>query len=125
VVIYAYQHHVRLLSPEPEVVKQPQSTRVKEPTLLCNQVIRGRNIGFHAGILDKERFLRLAVYQTKSFDTPKSPIRRLGLASTSGRRTGSSDFKANFQEVPYTQWRVAPVHGSQIAVCGRWPIRLF
>jgi hypothetical protein len=25
-------------SPEPAVVKQPQSTRVKEPTLLCNQV---------------------------------------------------------------------------------------
>jgi hypothetical protein len=38
VVIYAYQHHVRLLSPEPVVVTQPQSTRVEEPTLLCNQV---------------------------------------------------------------------------------------
>jgi len=38
VVIYAYNHHVRLLSPEPMVVKQPQFTRVKEPTLLCNQV---------------------------------------------------------------------------------------
>jgi hypothetical protein len=37
VVIYAYQH-VRLLSPEPMVVTQPQSTRVEEPTLLCNQV---------------------------------------------------------------------------------------
>jgi len=34
VVIYAYQH-VRLLSPEPMVVKQPQFTRVEEPTLLC------------------------------------------------------------------------------------------
>src|SRR6266481_1494197 len=34
VVIYAYNHHVRLLSPEPEVVDKPQSTRVKEPTLL-------------------------------------------------------------------------------------------
>src|SRR5260370_16249924 len=31
-------HTVRLLSPEPMVVKQPQFTRVKEPTLLCNQV---------------------------------------------------------------------------------------
>jgi hypothetical protein len=38
VVIYAYQHHVRLLSPEPMVVDKPQSTRVEEPTLLCNQV---------------------------------------------------------------------------------------
>ncbi|MGB7514613.1 MAG: hypothetical protein WBW90_10715, partial [Candidatus Acidiferrum sp.] len=38
VVVYAYQHHVRLLSPEPVVVTQPQSTRVEEPTLLCNQV---------------------------------------------------------------------------------------
>ncbi|MGB7730129.1 MAG: hypothetical protein WBL50_19020, partial [Candidatus Acidiferrum sp.] len=37
--IYAYNHHVRLLSPEPEVVKQPQFTRVEEPTLLCNQVL--------------------------------------------------------------------------------------
>ena len=25
-------------SPEPAVVEQPQSTRVEEPTLLCNQV---------------------------------------------------------------------------------------
>jgi hypothetical protein len=25
-------------SPEPAVVDKPQSTRVKEPTLLCNQV---------------------------------------------------------------------------------------
>src|SRR5208337_2254276 len=31
-------HTVRLLSPEPAVVKQPQFTRVEEPTLLCNQV---------------------------------------------------------------------------------------
>src|SRR4030095_10266080 len=38
VVIYAYNHHVRLLSPEPMVVKQPQFTRVEEPTLLCNHV---------------------------------------------------------------------------------------
>src|SRR5882762_2626525 len=40
VVIYAYNHHVRLLSPEPAVVKQPQFTRVKEPTLLCNHLFR-------------------------------------------------------------------------------------
>jgi hypothetical protein len=38
VVIYAYNHHVRLLSPEPMVVDKPKSTRVEEPTLLCNQV---------------------------------------------------------------------------------------
>jgi len=38
VVIYAYNHHVRLLSLEPMVVDKPQSTRVEEPTLLCNQV---------------------------------------------------------------------------------------
>ena len=36
--IYAYQHHVRLLPSEPVVVMQPQSTRSREPTLLCNQV---------------------------------------------------------------------------------------
>src|SRR6202040_2011857 len=33
VVIYAYNHHVRLLSPEPMVVEQPKFTRVEEPTL--------------------------------------------------------------------------------------------
>jgi hypothetical protein len=38
VVIYAYNHHVRLLSPEPAVIDKPQLTRVKEPTLLWNQV---------------------------------------------------------------------------------------
>ena len=38
VVIYAYNHHVRLLSPGPAVVDKPQSTRAGEPTLLCNQV---------------------------------------------------------------------------------------
>src|ERR1700693_3673398 len=31
-------HTVRLLSPEPVVVKQPKFTRVEEPTLLCNQL---------------------------------------------------------------------------------------
>jgi transposase len=36
VIIYAYNHHVRLLSPETVVVKQPQFTRVEEPTFLCN-----------------------------------------------------------------------------------------
>src|SRR5215469_2700860 len=41
VVIYAYQHHVRLLSPEPLVVKQPKFTRVEEPTLLCNHIGTG------------------------------------------------------------------------------------
>src|SRR5262249_46093833 len=41
VVIYAYQVHVRLLSPEPLVVMQPKSTRVEEPTLLCNHVELG------------------------------------------------------------------------------------
>src|SRR5262249_10345635 len=40
VVIYAYQVHVRLLSPEPLVVMQPKFTRVEEPTLLCNHVAR-------------------------------------------------------------------------------------
>ena len=29
-------HHVRFLSPEPLVAKQPKSTQVEEPTLLCN-----------------------------------------------------------------------------------------
>ena len=36
--IYAYNHHLRLLSPGPMVVKQPKFTRVEEPILLCNQV---------------------------------------------------------------------------------------
>src|SRR6516165_2263578 len=43
VIIYPNNHHVRLLSPEPAVVKQPQSTRVKEPTLLCNQIAYWRS----------------------------------------------------------------------------------
>jgi hypothetical protein len=42
VVIYAYNHHVRLLSPEPLVVKQPQFTRVEEPTLLSRWEKLGR-----------------------------------------------------------------------------------
>jgi len=44
VIIHAYNDHVRLLSPEPMVVKQPQLTRVEEPTLLCNQVGTGTNL---------------------------------------------------------------------------------
>jgi hypothetical protein len=39
VVIYAYEHHLRLLSPEPVVVKQPKFTRVEEPTLLWNHLL--------------------------------------------------------------------------------------
>jgi hypothetical protein len=38
-VIYAYNHHVRLLSPEPLVVEQPQSTQVEGPALLCNHSV--------------------------------------------------------------------------------------
>jgi hypothetical protein len=34
VIIYAYNDHVWLLSPEPVVVKQPKFTRVEEPALL-------------------------------------------------------------------------------------------
>jgi hypothetical protein len=45
VIIYAYNHHVRLLSPEPLVVKQPKFTRVEEPTLLCNHVRAGTYLG--------------------------------------------------------------------------------
>jgi len=33
-----YNHHVRLLSRAYGRFEQPQFTRVKEPTLLCNQV---------------------------------------------------------------------------------------
>jgi hypothetical protein len=40
-VFYAYNHHVRLLSPEPVVVDKSHSTRVEGPTLLCNQVVSG------------------------------------------------------------------------------------
>jgi hypothetical protein len=57
VVIYAYNHHVRLLSPEPLVVDKPQSTRVEEPTLLCNHVV----FVFAWNLLF--RFPRLNVYQ--------------------------------------------------------------
>jgi hypothetical protein len=32
-------------SPEPAVVEQPQSTRVEEPTLLCNQVAPSTFLG--------------------------------------------------------------------------------
>ena len=39
VVIYACNQHVRLLSPEPVVFDKPKSTRVGEPTLLCNQIL--------------------------------------------------------------------------------------
>jgi hypothetical protein len=48
VVIYAYNHHVRLLSPEPAVVESPQSTRVEEPTLLCN------HMGYTFSLLGRE-----------------------------------------------------------------------
>jgi hypothetical protein len=34
--IYAYNHHVRLLCPEPMVIEEPQSTRSEEPMLVCN-----------------------------------------------------------------------------------------
>jgi hypothetical protein len=44
VIIHAYNEHVRLLPPEPAVVDKPQSTRVKEPTLLCNQVGTGTTL---------------------------------------------------------------------------------
>ena len=39
--IDAYNYYVRLLSPEPAVVEQPQSTRVEEPRLLCTQMGNG------------------------------------------------------------------------------------
>ena len=47
VIIHTYNDRVRLLSPEPLVVKQPQFTRVEEPTLLCNQV---------PGVIDSQLF---------------------------------------------------------------------
>lgn len=34
VIIYAYNQHVRLLPPEPLIVGQPKSTRIKEPAVL-------------------------------------------------------------------------------------------
>ena len=50
---------VRLLSPEPAVVKQPQVTRVEEPTLLCNHVANSARLflgkldfcGLYSGVL--------------------------------------------------------------------------
>src|SRR5438132_12918744 len=53
VVIYAYNHHVRLLSPEPAVVDKPQSTRVEEPTLLCNQLNLGLGLSFFRSVQQK------------------------------------------------------------------------
>jgi hypothetical protein len=52
VVIYAYNHHVRLLSPEPAVVDKPQSTRVKEPTLLCNHLREMSGYGVYQALAD-------------------------------------------------------------------------
>ena len=46
VIIYAYNDHVRLLSPEPEVVKQPQFTRSRESALLCNQLRTGLRLAY-------------------------------------------------------------------------------
>ena len=60
VVIYAYNHHVRLLSPEPAVVHKPQSTRVEEPTLLCN----------HAGPHTAVRRVELGV-KSRAFDAAR------------------------------------------------------
>jgi len=68
VIIYAY-HHVRLLPPEPFVVKQPQFTRVKEPTLLCNHVdcFRARLLfrgvqSIHDGRIDRREVNENASY---------------------------------------------------------------
>jgi len=57
-VIYAYNHHVRLLSPEPAVVEQPQSARVEEPTLLCNHVPLAGQKPFTASHVDPCASLR-------------------------------------------------------------------
>jgi hypothetical protein len=58
VVIYAYDHHVRLLSPEPLVLDKPKSTRGEEPTLLCNQVATSTDLfgqGVYQGLTDDGR----------------------------------------------------------------------
>jgi hypothetical protein len=60
-----YYHHVRLLSPEPLVVNKPQSTRVEEPTLLCNQVDSLR------------AWSRLEVKKGLNFQSLKDPYGRL------------------------------------------------
>jgi len=46
-------------SPEPLVVKQPKSTRVKEPTLLCNHLKKPdilKHKSWYAAALMRERF---------------------------------------------------------------------
>src|SRR3981081_4642530 len=65
VVIYAYNHHVRLLSPEPEVVDKPQSTRVEEPTLLCNHLISISRNAYQDVVFAGQNFLglRMAHYR--------------------------------------------------------------
>ena len=55
VVIYAYNRHVRLLSPEPAVVDKLQSTRVDEPTLLCNHLGIGSHFRGKAVYRDLDR----------------------------------------------------------------------
>src|SRR6267143_1788564 len=63
VVIYAYNHHVRLLSPEPAVVKKPQFTRVKQPTSLCNHVPFCSGVISETGLVPR-RLILAAILRT-------------------------------------------------------------
>jgi hypothetical protein len=56
-VTYRRVSSIRLLSPEPMVVKQPQFTRVEEPTLLCNQV----DLGISCPVLRSFRHHEIAI----------------------------------------------------------------
>jgi hypothetical protein len=48
-------------SPEPMVVKQPQFTRVEEPTLLNNHVGAGRSLSGYATLIRIGRCLKLVI----------------------------------------------------------------
>jgi len=50
------------------VVNQPQSTRVKEPTLLCNQVVLGADLAGRAEFRDSAESLLAFVHFFSSLD---------------------------------------------------------
>src|ERR1700688_5022468 len=102
--IYPYNHHVRLLSPEPLVVDKPQSTRVEEPTLLCNHV-------FFAWIL----LLRYRVYQAYADQSPHVAVSASGWPCSISANSMFLRYRLNLSDSTETclsnrsrLWRLAP-----------------
>jgi hypothetical protein len=58
VIIHAYNHHVRLLSPEPLVSTNHSLPGAEEPALLCNQVGTESNLSNRVGRLGLGAFDR-------------------------------------------------------------------